>query len=381
VSPEPSRPVKVILGAICLCILGGILTLGLWPFGAPANDVAWLKHENGLWFGEYGSILSSGVFADRGDATPCSVEIWIDPGETFDSNNLIAFYTPENPKQFGVEQSGDDLFVARQIPQPDHQFRSEHIFVDHVFRRGIKVLVTVTSGQDGSRIYLNGNLVKTSPEFRFTSKDVVGLLIVANSPVSNYSWAGNLRGLAFYSSELNAGQVAQDYQIWSKNEDSTRLTGQSCRAIYPFRERSGSVVHNQVAAQPDLFIPRRYFVLHERVLDWPWREFHWSMGYLQDDVVNVTGLIPLGLFFCAYFARVQRRTRPVLAAILVGAMASLTIEVTQGWLPTRDSSCTDVITNISGTAIGALFYRLRVTQFLFAKFEGLVDACFRIKST
>jgi hypothetical protein len=381
VSPEPSRPVRLTLGAACLCILCGILTVGLWPFQAPKNDVAWLNNENGLRFGEYGTISSSGIFSDPNDAMAASLEIWMEPGETFDSNDLIAFYKPENPQQFRIEQSGDDLFVSRDTAEPRHRFRTDYIPVDHVFHRGRGLLITVTSGVQGTRIYLNGELAKTSPKVLFTTQELSGVLLIGNSPVKNYSWAGDLRGLAFYGSELTATQVTQDYAVWSKNEALGRLAGENPIAIYPFNERSGSVVHNQITSQPDLFIPPRYFVLREGMLDVPWKEFNPTWGYAQDVLVNIGGLIPLGLFFCAYFARIERMNQPMLSAVLVGAIASLTIEVAQAWLPTRDSSCTDLITNISGTAIGALLYRLKLTQFLFAKYEALVDAWFPVKST
>jgi len=76
------------IGALCVCILVIILVAGLWPFHAAKNDVAWLAKENGLHFGDHGSILSSSAFQAHGSSnnTSGSLEIWLEPvrskGET-----------------------------------------------------------------------------------------------------------------------------------------------------------------------------------------------------------------------------------------------------------------------------------------------------------
>jgi hypothetical protein len=368
------RSRRMVLGAVCFCILCGILTVGLWPFHAHKNDVGWVKNQNGLTFGEYGSILSSGTFTDLENSTFCSVEILMQPGESVDSNDLLSFYTPENPLQFRVEQSGDDLFVARDLVEKQHQFKSEHIAIDHFFHAGVKEFITIVSGKQGTRIYVNGALVKTSRTFVLTTKDLTGMLIIGNSPVRNYSWAGQLEGLAFYGKDLTAAQVMQDYKVWTGGNDLTLLRSQNPIAIYPFNEHGGRVVHNQVKSEPDLYIPKHYFILHQVLLVPPWKEFRRSWGYVQDVLVNVGGFIPLGFFFCAYFSSAQTTNRPLLATIVVGGIVSLAIEVIQSFLPTRDSGMTDLITNTSGTALGAVLYQLKLTHVLFTKFEALVDS-------
>jgi hypothetical protein len=50
----------MLLRAICAFVLLGILVAGLWPFHAPKNEVSWLNHGSGLFFGKYGSIVSAG---------------------------------------------------------------------------------------------------------------------------------------------------------------------------------------------------------------------------------------------------------------------------------------------------------------------------------
>lgn len=346
-----------LLFGTCVSFLCGILVAGLWPFHAPKNAVSWLNGRNGLLFADYGTILSSHRFNVTGSENgPCSLEIWIQSAATFDSNNIIAFSTPQYPVQFAVAQSGDDLFVRHAVPDGQHRVGSAYIALDHVFRKDNKLLITITSGRQGAAVYLNGVLVKTSPQFALTSNDFTGELVFGNSPVQNNTWGGQLWGLGIFDRDLTAAQVLQHYDAWTKDQGVELIGEESTRALYLFNEHIGRVVHNQIASEPDLYIPEHYFVLHPKILEPPWKEFepNWTFG--RDVVLNVVAFIPLGFFFCAYFSSAGWINRPVLFTIILGGAVSLTIEILQAYLPTRDSGMTDIITNTSGTALGTGLY-------------------------
>src|ERR1700675_98165 len=103
-------------GLICILVLAGILVAGLAPFERPRNAVTWLGNENGVRLGRHGTVWRSGAFvtADAQGDPSCSLEIWLQPESTSASTTLLAFYTPENPLQFLLQQYHALLILTRQ---------------------------------------------------------------------------------------------------------------------------------------------------------------------------------------------------------------------------------------------------------------------------
>jgi len=342
------------LSALTLC---GILIAGLWPFHSPDNQVRWLRSENGLRFGDHGTILSSGYLEVAGsDGPSCSLEIWLEPAVDWKSGTVLAFYSRLNPGQFSMRQSLTDLELRREIVDQGHQANPVKFYVDDIFRKG-HVFVTVTSNGQDTAVYVDGRLVKTSSRFGLSINDLNGQLIGANSPLQHSSWSGRLRGLAIYRSELNAAQVAQHYEDWIQIGKPTATENERALALYLFDEHTGRTVHNRVRSGNDLYIPGRYIVVHQVLLEPPWKEFRARWSYLKDVSINIAGFVPLGFFFYGYFRSARRIRRAALATAILGLMVSLTIEVLQAYLPTRNSGMTDVITNTLGTCVGVMLNR------------------------
>jgi len=346
--------------ATCAFVLLGILVAGLWPFHAPKNQVSWLNQESGLSFGKYGSVVSAGTFkadASRTDSA-CSLEIWLAARRVRSSGAILAFYWPESGiTPFALRQSLGDLVIQRpnqdRLPRP----KKAKVYVNDVFSSQKQVLVAITSDQSGTTVYADGALVKTYPNFRFSGGDLTGRLIVGNYPVTTDDWSGQLRGLAIYDRELTADEVSRHFVSWTNGAGKGLAAAEGAVALYLFNEQTGNIVHNQIDSATDLFIPDRFFVLHEQFLERPWDEFRQDWNYWKDVAINVAGFIPLGFSFFAYFLTVRKTKRPVLVTVVFGFVVSLTIEVLQSFLPTRDSGMTDLITNTLGTALGVLAFK------------------------
>jgi hypothetical protein len=281
--------------------------------------------------------------------------MWLEPNRVDSGGMILTFYRPATKViPFAVRQFRSGLVLERE--SPSHVAKKAEIYVGDVFESLNPVFVTITSGQAGAATYVNGTLAKRSPNFVFSSQDLTGRLIVGNAPSTTYNWGGEFDGLAIYGRELSAGEVSQHYAEWTENRPTDLGKIEGMVALYLFNEKSGNVVHSLVASAPDLLIPDRFFVLHKQFLEPFWREFRPGWSYWKDVGINVAGFIPLGFFFCSYLSLVRKTRRPALVTVVVGFMVSLTIEVSQAFLPTRDSGTTDLFTNTFGTALGVILF-------------------------
>ncbi len=361
-----------ILGLVCAAVLCSILVAGLRPFHAPQNDVTWLVGGRGLHFGEYGTILSSGTFKsvwDYGKPTG-SLEIWLKPSSVWDNEStMLAFYSPEKTEEFSLHQSYDALTLESDIQAQPRQIRRTTLLVHDVFHQNTSVFVAIAGGPQGTWVWVNGSLAQSAQSFPFV---LSGSMIVATSPVANNSWSGDLFGLAIYNNELTQEQILSHYKTWTTAGRPRITESDHTVALYLFDEGHGSIVHNESGAGVDLHIPRHYVILNEKLLEPFWMEFSWDWSYWESDIINIAGFLPLGFFFCAYFASVRKVKRAALATIALGLMVSVLIETLQSFLPTRDSGTTDIITNTLGTCLGTALYWRRPARALLARVLDLI---------
>ncbi len=353
-------------GLICVLVLLGILVAGLAPFERPRNAVTWLGNQNGVRFGRYGTIWSAGEFvvADAQGEASCSLEIWLQPDTASASSTLLAFYTPHAPLQFLLQQYHGLLILSRQIV--GDQNRTQIIGTDGVFRRLEPVFITITSGAEQSAMYVDGNLARSFPGIR-VGKQCAGQLVLGTSPIGKTGWPGQLKGLALYQQELAPAEVFRHYQSWTTQGRPELSENERAIGVYLFNERAGNVVHNDIRSGIDLYIPKRFTLLHQLFLEPFWKEFRPSPSYWKDILVNIVGFIPLGFFFCAYWSSVRPIKHARWTTVVLGFAVSLTIEVLQSRLPTRDSGTTDLITNTFGTFLGVRLYAWKTARALLAK--------------
>jgi hypothetical protein len=355
---ETSRRItsQGILGFICILLLAGILYAGLTPFHAPANQVAWIAGVDGLRLREHGTLFSRDPFPPPGaNGVERTLEIWVQPGKIEDSSTLLAFFDPASSRGVSIRQERSDLVICIGTSVAWRAARSDKLFVPNGFHDGKRTFWTVTLGHAGTAAYRNGALVLKSP-LTATSPELGGRLIVSGSPIFDDSWSGILSGLAVYDSALSQSQISRHYTSWANGPAPAIASDDRCIGLYTFNEHSGDTAHNRVGSQDNLYIPLKYTVLRKTLLDPVWRAFSWNRGFWQDAWINVTGFIPFGCFFCAWFSA-GGFSRPAVRATVAGAAVSLFIEVTQKFLPTRDSSMADLIDNTLGTVIGAAVCR------------------------
>jgi hypothetical protein len=356
-----------VLGIACICVLCIILTAGLWPFHAPRNDVDWLVGQKGLRFGRHGSIVTSGAIQiedpKREHGGAWSLEIWLEPDANDTARTILSFYNRENSiVPLSLHQFRDLLVLWRDFIDRDGRPGKEKLAVGGVFSGKKRVFLTITSGPSGATVYVNGVFAETFPTFQVSSAELKGDLVLANFPTASNSWPGEIFGLALYNLELRPSQIAQHYEDWTGQQQPLFTSGEAPVGLYLFNERKGNAIHNLAGTEPGFLIPKQYFILHATFLEAAWREFHPTRSYLRDVTINVIGFVPFGFCFYACLSSSRAAGKPFLTTLVLGFAVSLTIEVSQAYLPTRNSGTTDLVTNTLGTVLGALFSRSSVGE-------------------
>jgi hypothetical protein len=344
------------INVLTLLLLLGILYAGLKPFHAPVNGARWSPDSNGIRLGDNGTIVSSDVYSPSGSGR--AIEIWIEPRTIEETGTIIAFYNSAATRFFSLSQELGDLELSLQSTAAWRHETKSRLHIADQFRPGKSVFLAVSSGPFGTDVYRDGRLAKSVPGLRILNNEAGGRLVAGTSPIFDNDWSGILRGIAVYNRALTSAQAVRHYETWTRHSTPAIKADEACIALYLFDERTGQTVHNRRGPAGDLFIPARYLILHPTILDPVWRAFRWSKGFWSDAIVNLAGFIPVGFFLCAWFSS-RGFSRSALMASLFGSAISLFIELVQTQLPTRDSSMSDLITNVTGSVTGAILCTAR----------------------
>ncbi len=351
------------------------LFYGLRPFNFFSdNHVHWLQDQTGAQFHKEGGLLplsSPGVIYSPSpmhiqsvgsEYCPATIELYIEPhDEAYDYvAHILAFGDAARIEPFIIGQWRSDLEIICQSAGGRSSENYRNITLKGVLHKDVKTMVTIVSGRDEICVYLNGQLAK-----KIATKALIGLeqfrghLMLGNASDCGNQWKGKLFGLALYSGTLSPDQVHRNCQSWIDSDTTASRLAGSPIALYTFAEQEGSHVFNQVEDRNHLIIPESYSPLKRNMLRPFWRGVHVDRWLLQDVIINVFGFMPIA--FCMAACLNRRLQDPsmniVLAVVVVGAIVSLGIEISQAYLPTRTSSLLDVVCNAFGASLGALSYR------------------------
>jgi len=339
--------------AFCVVAVVAVLIATLWPFNPfPRNGVTWLQGISGLKFERAGLAVSNGPLKPLTQGTESyTLELLLRPASTKSAYTILAFYTPTRPAQLLVRQWTDGLLVTHDAAVERDRTKTIKFDVDHVFRPGRLVLVTISSGPNRTAVYLDGQPADSFPRFKISQSELSGEIVLGTSPVTYQPWQGELRGLAIYSKELTRADALRHYKEWTDPSGPPDLDGALAR--YTFAEVAGREVRNEVASGPNLEIPANFSVPHKGLLRSAAKEFKANWMYAIDVLMNIAGFVPLGLIVCAYLAWTRSPWKAILITIVACGILSFVIEVLQYYIPRRGSGTTDIITNTLGAALGA----------------------------
>jgi VanZ family protein len=352
-------------GLISVVMAAGLLAVGLWPFAfRPPNRAGWLKDRAALSFQPDGIAYdpesagwSAGGLPDQPAAF--TMELWLEPGPVpaTDVFDILAIDDGGSPS--GIILCQWKTYLLLRIRDHAHVRGFREVGPGSVLAGQTPRFITVTTDPSGTVFYLNGSLASRFPAFVVPGAWSNGRLILGNAAAGKHPWAGNVSGLAIFNRALNASEVAQHYASWTGHQAEHLATASGLAALYLFDEGHGQWAKDLSTNRHRLLIPERYQVLQKRVLELPWGPNPIGMSDLDDIVINILGFVPFGFIVYCHrrLAKPDGRVRNIVWAVCVGATLSLAIELTQVWLPNRDSSATDLFCNTLGTFLGALIAR------------------------
>lgn len=196
-----------------------------------------------------------------------TIELWLQPGSEPQGNlpHIFSIYDRSGPEGFFIGQCRSHLIVGKDIHGKDGY---HEMGIRDILKKGERRFVAITSGADGTRIYVGGILSEANPRFYLfsTNEKPAGQMVLGNSPTGNEYWTGNLLGLAIYNRVLTEQEVSQHYHGW-KNSGEEGLV-----AFYPLDEGFGQWGYDR-ACRHNLFIPPRFEVLQKTILTPPWGRF------------------------------------------------------------------------------------------------------------
>jgi hypothetical protein len=362
----PERKPLAILSFLAVLAL---LYATMWPFNPiPHNGVSWLSDANGIRFDGAGLVLTDGALqpaAGSGAEDACAIEIYIRSVAQDDDGNFLTFSSDEYPDGILLRQWHESLLITRVTTHRWHTPTEKRFEIEDVLRLNQLVLVTISSGSDGTTLYINGKPAGSDPHFRIRRDELYRQIVLGISPSTFDDWRGEVHGLALYDAQVSPAEAAAHYAEWrstlrpgktaqKETDPSTADDRSHLLARYDFHERRGSVVRSEIASAPALTIPRHFYIPRKMMMTAVGRQFEWTANWRRDVFHNVIGFMPLGFVLCGFFALSRSRGQAILISTLCGAFLSFSIEFLQFYIPRRDSGWTDVITNSTGTLLGAL---------------------------
>jgi hypothetical protein len=338
----------------CLLLWIGLLVFGLWPFDFfPRNKV--LSVDTGIVFDHYGQVYSLRGWSLQPSQAQgpmkFSFEFWLTPQagyETFSA--ILCVCSSRAQSDLIVAESGPDLVVVGHFRKRDGTSALRYLWYDGAAVTGERRFLTMTSGPEGSVLYLDGKPLQPDRYRDLLPENYSGQLLIGHSPSGEQGWRGVVLGLALYDRVLSSQDVAIHYGLWQEH-DIERLG--NTRALYTFQEETGNVIRSHATSSgPDLLIPQTFRRFRPVWLGFP---HAFKRSDIRDAMVNIIGFMPFG--FCLFlYLRISREFSVIPAlwcAVLIGGLTSLTIEIGQVFLATRDSSAVDLINNVVGTLAGS----------------------------
>jgi len=343
-----------------------MFAFGLFPFNFwPGNHLRWARDGPGIEFHRTAILstdrtlfpVAAGPRSDRAAPAALTLELWLRPGAEPENGipSILSFFDGRIPENLTVGQWRSSILLRAPSPDPARARTPRETGLRDALRAGQTRFVTIACDPAGTTFYLDGVQARHDPGFRLDPGRLAGRLLLGNSARESRTWQGTILGLAVHDRALDAAEVAERHAAWTTGAGAPSDTP-GLLALYRLDEGAGRVIRDRSPGEHDLAFTGRFRVPRKPVLGPPGSGFPPRPHPWRDIVVNALGFIPFGFVFAAQLSRrcPWRPLRTVVLTVLMGLGISLAIELAQVFLPSRDSSATDLLNNSLGTFLGAL---------------------------
>lgn len=344
--------------ALLLIITLIMLWAGLDPKGYRFhNEVEWIGGTNGVHIGRFGRLQTEPFLtSDRATALNRSgyaMEMELDPSpDLHDAFGILAcLHGGDDANQLVVGQWRDYLIVMNGR---DYSHRHGLPRVSAKLSNYPKgpFRMTITSSSKGTGLTVNGKVVATNAQWQLTLPVATkpARLVIGNSVSASRPWRGVISrfSLAPHLSESHETQFSRQASSESSNSTVEPLL------LYDFNESAGNMIQNHGTATVPLQIPAGLHAIGRRFLRGSMADSIPEFAVMGDSVTNFLGFMPFGVALMLVLKSSGHSPKTNIIIVAAAGLAlSLVIELTQAWMPTRDSSLRDLLLNTAGAPSGA----------------------------
>jgi len=362
------KTITLLLGIASFSIAVIFLCIGLWPFNFnPENHVNFDKRNGALQFSGMGTAYTSGtlgtIFPNYTDELTLYIRLQSGMKRTSNVPSIVSVYNGRQ-ETFVIGQWKSSLII-RFYGTPSKTSPDYEASVGNVFASGKPVSFTMQVARDTIALFIDDTLVRRETGLPLNTQLPYfdGYVVLGSATPTDHPWKGRVYALGVYDKRIPVSAIALSSE--SENENGTPHVSSGTRAIvYPFDSavirNDATVFANKTGAAPDLMIPTTFVLLDKQFFVPFWSDFKTDKWYVIDLILNLFGFIPLGFLLMAFFTygRYMSEFHRYGITLLIGGGISITIEILQGFLPTRSSQLSDLLLNTGGTGIGILFFSI-----------------------
>ena len=350
---------RIIIITLALSILLVTLYFGLRFKGFRLeNHVTYLQGESGIHFERFGiAYIKLDDLKKNTSLNEFTIELALKPerSETYGFNIIMSINGGKDAGQFIVGQWQSHVIIMNGDDYSNKR-KTKRMSADVFKKPYSKMMLTVTTGEKGSDLFINGELIGSRPDLTLIiPAENKMFLTLGNSVYGNNSWKGNMYGFTLYDYVLPHEKIKRHFKIWEDTKRYTGLKENNSLLFYDFNRKDKAESIGTVKKEQALNIPVYFPVLEKRILVAPWKGLSLNESSIKDITINLFGFIPMGFILYALFLNLSiSQARSMLFSVLLCFIISLFIEITQTWIPSRSSQLLDLMLNTMGGLIGAI---------------------------